>query len=151
MPKCKYCHKNISKFDKEICPYCGGVEPLNGVTSETCDITQVIDTCNDEDIETKFTQHSKKVNASLLMLLGVFGADSFYLGFKKEGFIRIIINIVIYGLLFCLFFFLNKYSLFNLIMSLVMPLLILFVVYFIFGFISIFKKNIKDSNGVFLK
>ena len=23
MPKCKYCNENITKFDKEYCPYCG--------------------------------------------------------------------------------------------------------------------------------
>ncbi|HBS10641.1 MAG TPA: hypothetical protein DEA28_02825 [Firmicutes bacterium] len=151
MPKCKYCHKNISKFDKDRCPYCGGVNPLEGVNSVTCDITQVIDTCDDSNTDSNFVQHSKKINSLLLMFLGIFGVDSFYLGFIKEGLLRLFINFILYAGLFCLFFFVNKFSLFNLIMSLILPFVILFAVYFIIGIVSLFKKNKKDSNGVFLK
>ena len=49
MPKCKYCHGNITKFDKEQCQLCGALRPLDENSEETSDITRVIDTLTDEE------------------------------------------------------------------------------------------------------
>ena len=95
MPKCKYCHENITKFDKEICPFCGGKKPLEGVDDSTYDITQFVDIMKKSDQEVKFKQRKRVANGLLYMFLGIFGADAFYLGFKKIGFIRLIIDILI--------------------------------------------------------
>ena len=48
MPKCKYCHENITKFDREFCPFCGGHNPLEGNDCLTQDITQTIDVLKSE-------------------------------------------------------------------------------------------------------
>lgn len=151
MPKCKYCHGNITKFDKERCPLCGALKPLEGNFEETSDITQIIDTLPREEQNKIYKPHSHKTNSFLLMFLGIFGLDSFYLGFYKYGFIRIIINSVFGGGLFCLFYFLNIFKTYSLILSIVVSVGILFVIYFILGLITLFKTPKKDSNGVFLK
>ncbi len=150
MPKCKNCHKNITKFDKERCPYCGCLNPLEGHNYETSDITQTIDILSNKE-EVKFVQHKKLTNNILMMFLGIFGADLFYLGFYKSALIRLAINIVVYGILFETFYFTNIFSIYSLLLSLIIPFGILFVVYFILGIISFSIKSKKDSNGVFLK
>ena len=105
MPKCKYCHENITKFDKEICPFCGGKKPLEGVDDSTYDITQFVDIMKKSDQEVKFKQRKRVTNGLLCMFLGIFGADAFYLGFKKIGFIRLIIDILIYAAISLILFF----------------------------------------------
>ena len=37
MPKCKECGETITKFDKEICPYCGCKDPIDKDREETHD------------------------------------------------------------------------------------------------------------------
>ena len=78
MPKCKYCHENITKFDKEICPFCGGKKPLEGVDDSTYDITQFVDIMKKSDQEVKFKQRKRVANGLLCMFLGIFGADAFF-------------------------------------------------------------------------
>ena len=152
MPKCKYCKQNITKFDKDICPFCGGEKPLDGSSSNTCDITQVIDTANVSSKADEFKQHSRVKNAVLMMILGVFGADAYYLGFYKEGTIRVLLNILIMGGLFCGLFFGKVFvEEMSLILSIVIPVGIALVVYLILGILNLFKKNKKDAKGVFLK
>ena len=46
MYKCKKCHQALTKFDKDICPYCGTVRPLEGQSDETQDVTQIIEAEN---------------------------------------------------------------------------------------------------------
>lgn len=154
MPKCKYCHENITKFDREFCPFCGGHNPLEGNDCLTQDITQTIDVLKSEKTKS-FKQHSKKVTGILCMFLGIFGADSFYLGFSKYGFLRILVNIIIWAVLSCGFYFIppliNDTFKLELYLSFILSFLVLFVFYFIAGIISFFTKNKKDSNGVFVR
>lgn len=149
MPKCKYCHGNITKFDKEQCPLCGALRPLDENSEETSDITRVIDTLTDEEKEHVYKPRSHKANSLLLMFLGMFGVDAFYLGFFKYGIIRLVVNLVLYGVLFVVLYFFVFTA--NILLSALIPFGVLFVIYFIFGIISFFKTPIKDSNGVFLK
>ena len=39
MPNCRNCGARITKFDKDICPVCGTKNPLQGVGSETMEVT----------------------------------------------------------------------------------------------------------------
>lgn len=148
MPKCRFCGENITKFDKEMCPYCGGKRPLDGVENFTVDITQTINTIDKEKVQ-KFKQHSKVVNAILCMFLGIFGADSYYLGFAKYGIVRFLINIIYIVGLFSLLYFLPIGL--GLLYSILISLGSNFIVYFIIGFISLFINGKKDSNGVYLR
>ena len=154
MPKCKYCKSNITKFDTDICPVCGGKKPLDGNSSETCDITQVIEVQDAPKVE-QFKQHSRVVNAFLMMFLGIFGIDEFYLGFKKEGFIRIAFNIGLLGIIFSCLYFPRVFIAFNhtdeILFCSLLPIVSTFVIYFILGIVNLFIKSKKDAKGVFLK
>lgn len=147
MPKCKYCHENITKFDKEICPFCGGKKPLEGVDDSTYDITQFVDIMKKSDQEVKFKQRKRVTNGLLCMFLGIFGADAFYLGFKKIGFIRLIIDILIYAAISLILFFFTELSFY----SFIIPFGVLFIIYFIIGIINLSIRGKKDINGVFLR
>ena len=147
MPKCKYCHENITKFDKEICPFCGGKKPLEGVDDSTYDITQFVDIMKKSDQEVKFKQRKRVNNGLLCMFLGIFGADAFYLGFKKIGFIRLIIDILIYAAISLILFFFTELSFY----SFIIPFGVLFIIYFIIGIINLSIRGKKDINGVFLR
>lgn len=147
MPKCKYCGENITKFDKEICPFCGGKKPLEGVESYTVDITQTINTVDKKTVE-NYKQHSKLVNSLLCMFLGIFGADSFYLGHFKLGISRLLVGLIYIISTFCILYFaVNLEILYSLLISIGS----IFVVYFILGIIGFFLNSRKDSNGAFLK
>lgn len=147
MPKCKYCGENITKFDKEICPFCGGKKPLEGVESYTVDITQTINTVDKKTVE-NYKQHSKLVNSLLCMFLGIFGLDSFYLGHFKLGISRLLVGLIYIISLFCILYFaVNLEILYSLLISIGS----IFVVYFILGIIGLFLNSRKDSNGAFLK
>ena len=146
MPKCKYCHENITRFDKEICPFCGSKKPLDGIDDSTYDITQCIDIMNKQgDID--FKQRSHVTNALLCMFLGFFGADAFYLGFNKIAIIRILVNIVLFlGVSLPLFFTTSlTYFSFTIVGG------ALFLLYFILGIVNFFIKGKKDVNGVFIR
>ena len=147
MPKCKYCGENITKFDKEICPFCGGKKPLEGVESYTVDITQTINTVDKKTVE-NYKQHSKLVNSLVCMFLGIFGADSFYLGHFKLGISRLLVGLIYIISLFCILYFaVNLEILYSLLISIGS----IFIVYFILGIIGLFLNSRKDSNGAFLK
>ena len=147
MPKCKYCGENITKFDKEICPFCGGKKPLEGVESYTVDITQTINTVDKKTVE-NYKQHSKLVNSLLCMFLGIFGADSFCLGHFKLGISRLLVGLIyIISLFIILYYSVNLEILYSLLISIGS----IFVVYFILGIIGLFLNSRKDSNGAFLK
>lgn len=147
MPKCKYCHENITRFDKEICPFCGGKKPLEGVDDSTYDITQFVDIMKENNKEIKFKQKKRVTNGLLCMFLGFFGADAFYLGFKKLGIIRLLINLIIYAAASLILFFLTELSFY----SFIIPFGALFVIYFIIGIINLFIRGKKDVNGVFIR
>ena len=86
MTKCKYCGQNISRLDKEICPFCGGKKPLDGTDTTTQDITKVVDSI-DHPVEIK---HKKRViTAIFAFLLGFLGIHEFYLGKMKKGLIAL--------------------------------------------------------------
>ena len=148
MPKCKYCHENITKFDKEICPFCGGKKPLEGIDYATDDLTQTIETIVKGSIK-EFKQHKKSINALLCMFFGFFGADSFYLGFVKYALIRLLINIVLFVSIFLALYFLV--SSLGLLYSLLIAFGSIFLIYFLIGISLFFINGRKDSNGVFIR
>ena len=80
MAQCKYCHQQITRIDKEVCPFCGGKRPLDGTDTSTQDVTKVIGQL-EHAVEIK---HKKRIIAALLAIFfGLFGAPHFYLGKPK--------------------------------------------------------------------
>lgn len=151
MPKCKYCGERITKFDKDICPYCGEKNPIDDNQPMTVDITQVINTIDKSDeVLKQYKNKNKIINALLCMFLGFFGIDLLYLGFKKRCIARIIVNVVLYVAMMLVFYFTapdktNAFFIFAL------PIIIVFALWFIVGLIFLLLNNKKDANGVFLK
>lgn len=150
MPKCKYCGMSITKFDKEICPYCGGKNPIDANASETMDITESIKTVTPTDeVRIKFKPKKRMINALLCMFLGFLGVDELYLGFKNRFLIRLIIDAILYIGLVLVFYFTSNNA--NPMYIFLLPFLIVFVIWFVIGIIFFFVKNKKDANGVFLE
>lgn len=147
MPNCRECGSRISKFDRDICPVCGCRFPLEGSNSETADITSQIDISSSE-----FKQYKphKRMNAFLLSLfLGWSGASLFYLGYLKAAFMWLFVNLILIvgiGSLFAFILHFNVYVSFFAI-----AFVIVFILNAFFGLFFLFKNDLKDSKGEFLK
>ena len=145
MAKCKYCHEVISRLDKEVCPFCGGIKPLEGTDTSTQDVTKVI---NQLDHPVKI-KHKKRIVAAILsILLGFAGANHIYLGKFKRALIVALIYIVFIGGLGSILFFVACWT---------NPLAFL-IPYFVVEFLCCFsaycyltKHSIQDSHGEFLE
>ena len=145
MAKCRYCHEHISRLDKEICPFCGGKKPLEGMDDSTIDITKVFD-----PVELK-KQHlkprSKVVAALLSFFLGILGADEFYIYRNKHALIALAITLVLVGglgtILFC-------FAIHN-ALSFLIPYFALEVYYILKGIYFLTNPTLKDGRGEFLK
>ncbi len=144
--KCRHCGESISRLDKDICPFCGGLKPLEGENDQTQDITKVIQTV---EVENKIEKPKYRLIAFFLeFFLGFLGIDSFYLGKWKRALIIIGITLVIVaggGLL--LFFVGNMHNAW----AFVIPLVVIIVGHITFSLNYLFRHDIKDSKGVFLK
>lgn len=145
MPYCKYCNERISKLDKDICPFCGSVKPLQGVESKTTDITQTIDPVGTQDI--KYKHKSKKV-LFLLSLLGPFGGPFYYLDYPKTGLLFLAITIffvggsgLVMGLL----------SILSWPLAFIIPFIVVELMHIIFGLILIRKHNLRDKKGKYIR
>ena len=150
MPKCRYCGMSITKFDKEICPYCGGKNPIDAKSSETMDITESIKTVTPTDeVRVKFKAKKRTINALLCAFLGFLGIDELYLGFRNRFLIRLIVDAVLYVGLVLVFYYTNNNA--NPLYIFFLPFIIVFVIWFVVGIIFFFVKNKKDVNGVFLE
>lgn len=144
--KCRHCGENISRLDKDVCPFCGGLKPLAGQENVTEDITKAIQSVQEEN-KTPIKQKSRLIAFFLEFFLGFAGADSFYLGKWKKALIFIGISIVfIVGGGLALFFtgLPNAWAF-------LIPLFVVMVGHIVFSLNYLFRHDIKDSKGVFLK
>lgn len=142
MAKCKYCGETISRLDKEICPFCGGLKPLEGEDNSTQDFTKALESCEDMPVA-----KSKVIAAILAFVLGVFGMHAFYLGKYKIGLIALGITLVsVAGIGSILFFTVFHNALAFLIPYFVMEALMIGV-----GIAYLTRHDITDANGEFLR
>lgn len=147
MPKCKNCNANLSRLDKDICPFCGCKKPFEGQEEyETEDITKAFDPIkyNLEDVKRK----SRVATAILAFFLGVFGAHFFYLGKKKLGFIMIGITVAFVAALGCGLFFSG--ALHN-VFAFLIPYFVLEAFMIVSGIMILVRHDITDVNGGFLQ
>lgn len=143
MPTCKNCHRNISKFDSDVCPYCGEKDPIES-SYKTKDVTQFVDPLSGE--YELYKSKSKKTMVILMMTLGLFGVPYFYIGKKKEGFIALFSSLVIIGGVGCLLFF----TCLSNAWAFLIPFFALYLLYLILGFVLKGNDSLKDNNGEFL-
>lgn len=145
MPNCKNCGSRISKFEKDMCPVCGTVNPLKNVTSDTVEITSEISLSNEN---LNFKPKERIVTFFLFFFLGIFGVPLFYLNEIKKGFIWSIINITLIVGLGFLFSLPLK---FGYLLGFLIPVIIFYVINSCIGAYYLIKSDIKDGNGDFLK
>ena len=145
MAKCKYCHEVISRLDKEVCPFCGGIKPLEGTDTSTQDVTKVINQL-EHPVEIK---HKKRLVAALFaFLFGFIGAPQFYLGKAKKGFLTAAIClsfICVVGVV--LFFIIGWKS----PLAFLAPYFAVELYSICFAYILLTRHNIQDSDGEFLE
>ena len=91
MPYCKNCHQEITRFDSDICPYCGTPHPI-AEGYETMDVTRGFGSLQGHYELPKAKK--KKTAVILTATLGIFGVHHFYMGFKIRGIIAILITIL---------------------------------------------------------
>ena len=91
MYKCRHCGAKISRLNKDTCPLCGGAFPLQGGEDETEDLTKSLEKIEVEEIK----QKTKSTALVLAILLGMFGINEYYLGYKKAGIIVTSITVVL--------------------------------------------------------
>lgn len=144
MAKCKYCGENISRLDKEICPFCGGKKPLDGTDTSTQDITQFLD----ESGKAKKVRHCSKVVAAILAIfVGFLGGHSFYLKKIKNGFIILLISIFLIAGIGSIIYFAGFKSVF----AYLIPYFVLEALMIVVGISYLVRHDVTDGNGEFLE
>lgn len=146
MPICKNCHRTISKFDKDICPYCGTSNPIED-NYQTKDVTSFIKATNSEG--KLYKSKSKKVTGLLCALVGYFGIHNFYLGFTKKAVLELLVSLAIIGGIGCLLFFLVPAL--NNALAFLIPFAVLWVAYIVISIHYFTNDSLEDSHGVFLR
>ena len=145
MPVCRHCGSRISKLDKDRCPICGELNPLEGVNSDTVEVTGVIDISPDDYSDYK--PKTKKMFLLLSCLVGFLGIQFFYLRYKRAGLLWLAINLHILASGFCAFFF----GVHNLLLAILIPLLIVYSANIAFGLVMFKKPSFKDADSNLLR
>ena len=145
MPVCRHCGSRISKLDKDRCPVCGEINPLEGVNSDTIEVTSVLDISSSDELA--FKPKTKKMFLLLSCLIGWVGAQFFYLKYKRAGLIWLAINLAILAGGFCAFFF----GVHSLLLAILIPLLVLYAANIAFGLVIFKKPSFKDGDGNLLR
>lgn len=143
MVKCKYCGQNISRLDKDICPFCGGKSPLEGTDASTQDVTKVLEQYSSAK---KIKHHSRVVAAILSFLLGFLGINFLYVGRTKKFLISLCFSIVLIGGVGSVLFFLTPLKIFGYLI----PYFLIEIVMIVVGINYLIRHDITDSNGEFL-
>ena len=144
MPYCRHCHEEISKFDTDICPHCGGAKPI-AAGYQTMDVTKTFGTMQG-DFEMPKTR-SQKVFAILCMTLGYFGIHEFYIYRKKVGFFELLATLILVGGGGTALFLTIVHNAF----AYLIPFLILWVIYVVRGIYYLKVESPKDGKGDFLR
>ena len=145
MPVCRHCGSRITKFDKDRCPICGELNPLDGVNSDTVEITSNINITPDDFIDYK--PKTKKTFLLLSCLIGWLGTQFFYLKYKRAGFIWLGVNLFVFLAGFLPLFLGAK----NLVLAIVIPVLLMYIANIVLGLVIFFKPSFKDGNSNLLK
>lgn len=144
MPECKNCHRTISSFDNDVCPYCGERNPIDH-NYKTKDITQFVDPITGD--YKLYKSKSKKTMAFLMLGLGMFGVPYFYIGKWQRGLAELVISLVLIAGLGSVLFFTCLANAF----AYLIPFFVLLVFYALMS-IRVYKsETIKDAHGEFLR
>ncbi len=140
MPRCKECGREITRFDRDICPYCGTLAPIAS-DYQTEDMTSFFSKVEGDVSSLKKAKH-KKTYVLFLFLLGPFGADYFYLGKGKKGVLCLILTLLFYCVLSVAFYFVPPLGWYALLFA----FCLIYVAHFIRG-IVLLGKDVRDASG----
>lgn len=146
MPKCKNCGMSLSRLDKDVCPFCGTLKPIDGQENVTEDITKAFDPVRYELQDVK--QKSRVAAGLLAIFLGPFGAHAFYLGKKLLGLILLLITLALVGGVGSALFFSGVLP--N-ALAFVIPYLLMEVSMIVVGIVIFKRRDETDANGELLK
>ena len=145
MPICKNCGSRISKFDKDMCPVCGTKNPLEGISSDTIDITSSIGKQSLDEMKIK----KRKTFFLLIFTCGFLAIPFFYLKKNKFGLCWLTTNMAFFAICFVLFFLVAHLPIWA---SLLIGLGFLYFTNLSFGLFLLTKKDLlKDGLGNFLR
>lgn len=146
MPVCKHCGSRITRFDKDICPVCGEKAPLEGVSSETVEITSNFN-LNEEEFKT-FRPCTRFKVFLLFVLLGWTGAPIFYMRYKLQAVLWLLINLVLIGGVGAVLAFLTPLGI---LWGFLSTAIAAYFINICVGIFSYLKRNLKDNRGEFLR
>lgn len=145
MPNCRNCGARLTKFDSDICPVCGIKNPLQGIDSETVEVTSQIDLSQMK--EGQKVVRRRKTMTLLFFSLGFSGAQFFYIKKNILGLIWLVSNIAVIAGLFCIFNFAVKS---HIALSIILPFVVVYAINAIIGAVFNFLPDIKDGEGEFI-
>lgn len=145
MPICRNCKARISKFDKDICPVCGTKQPLQGVSSDTVEITAQVDISGLKE-ERKVLRNRKSM-LLLFIFCGFTGSGFFYLKKKKTALVWLLSNLVFIPVLFLMFYF--PFEL-EVVLSIVFSFVVDYIINAVVGAALYLFPNLKDGEGEFV-
>lgn len=145
MPNCRNCGARLTKFDSDLCPVCGIKNPLQGIDSETVEVTSQIDLSQMK--EGQKVVRRRKSMIILFFALGFTGAPFFYIKKAVMGLIWLIANLVVLGGLFALFYFAIKV---HIALAIIIPFVVVYGINAIVGSIYNFLPDLKDGEGEFI-
>lgn len=145
MPNCRNCGARLTKFDSDICPVCGIKNPLQGIDSETVEVTSQIDLS--EMKEGQKVVRRRKTMSLLFFSLGFTGAQFFYIKKTVLALIWLVCNLAVFAGLFCIFNFAIKA---HIALSILLPIVIIYAINAAIGAVFNFLPDIKDGEGEFI-
>ena len=145
MPNCRNCGARLTKFDSDMCPVCGIKNPLQGIDSETVEVTSQIDLSGMQ--EGQKVVRRRRTMTLLFFLLGFTGAQFFYIKKAIKGLIWCAANLAVIIGLFCIFYFAVQI---HIALAIIIPFVIAYAVNAIVGAIYNFLPDLKDGEGEFI-
>lgn len=145
MPNCRNCGTRISRFDKDLCPVCGTKSPLEGVNSDTMEITAQVDISGIKEGQ-KVLRRRRQV-LLLFTLLGFSGVGLFYLKYKFKGLVWLLFSLLLAASLFFIFY---QLLLAGLLLSIFLTIGIVYFINISAGIFCYFIPNLKDGEGEYV-
>ena len=146
MPYCRHCHQEISKFDTDICPKCGGSKPI-AEGYQTMDITRAIDVVEGAHYDMPKSR-SQKTFAILCMTLGYLGIHDFYIYRNIRGVACILISLVFVSAVGFPLYFLQLVP--N-ALAFLLPFAFEWIIFVLVGILYLKVEAPKDGHGDFLR
>lgn len=143
MPVCKHCHKQISRFDHDVCPYCGEENPI-AEGYETQDVTQFLDQMGEHEL---YKSKSRLTAGLLCIFLGYFGIHDFYLKKYRLAALELTATILLVGGIGTILFLLVLPN----ILAFLIPFGVIWLVYVILGIRLLRLQSPRDGEGVLLR